>query len=54
MYKLEVFDADGLLLQEIPLSHTCHGIRAYGSQLLLLDYSESKVCQYEIEEKDIN
>ena len=54
MYKLEVFDADGLLLQEIPLNHTCHGIRAYGDQLLLLDYSESKVYQYEIKEKDIN
>jgi len=54
MYKLEVFDEDGLLLQEIPLSHSCHGLRAYGDQLLLLDYSESKVCQYEIEEKDIN
>jgi len=48
MYKLEVFDADGLLLQEIPLSYSCHGIRAYGDQLLLLDYGESKVYQYEI------
>ncbi len=54
MYKLEVFDADGLLLQEIPLSHPCHGIRAHENQLLLLDYSESKVYQYKIEEKDIN
>ncbi len=48
MYKLEVFDEDGLLLQEIPLNHSCHGIRASGDQLLLLDYSESKVYQYEI------
>jgi hypothetical protein len=39
MYKLEVFDADGLFLQEIPLNHSCHGIRVYGSRLLVLDYS---------------
>ncbi|MFO7981207.1 MAG: hypothetical protein R6V00_10305 [Candidatus Aminicenantes bacterium] len=54
MYKLEVFDADGLFLQEIPLNHSCHGIRVYGSRLLVLDCSESKVYQYKIEEKDIN
>jgi len=48
MYKLEVFDADGLLLQEIPLSYSCHSIRAHGDYLLLSDYSESKIYQYEI------
>ncbi|MFO7979785.1 MAG: 6-bladed beta-propeller [Candidatus Aminicenantes bacterium] len=55
-YKLEVFDPEGVLLQEISLDHACHSIRAHGNQLLLLDLNETKVYQYEVfeEEKVLN
>lgn len=51
MYKLEVFDSDGILLQEIPLDHAAHAIRVRNDQLLLLDHSRVKVYQYRIVEK---
>jgi hypothetical protein len=36
-FKLEVFDANGDLLGEIPLTHFVDGIRIYGDNLFLLD-----------------
>lgn len=51
MCKLEVFDSDGILLQEIPLRHAVFVIRIQNNQLLLSDYSEAKILQYQIVEK---
>jgi len=36
-YKLEIFDSDGVLLGEIPLTHFVDGIRIIGDNLFLLD-----------------
>jgi hypothetical protein len=36
-YKLEVFDSDGVLLGEIPLTHFVDAIRIIGDNLFLLD-----------------
>jgi len=36
-YKLEIFDPDGVLLGEIPLTHFVNSIRIIGDNLFLLD-----------------
>jgi len=46
--KLEIFDIDGVLLGELLISHRVHFIRVWGSIILLLDITESKIYQYEI------
>lgn len=51
VYKLEVFDRDGFLLQEIPIRHNAHLIRIRNHQLFLLDISGARIFQYEIAEK---
>jgi hypothetical protein len=51
VYKLEIFDIDGLLLQEIPIQHEAQAIRIKNNQLLILDYSGVRVFQYQIVEK---
>jgi len=50
-YKLEIFDIDGILLQEIPIQHEAQAIRLRNGQLLLLDHSGVRIFQYEIIEK---
>jgi hypothetical protein len=51
VYKLEVFDSDGFLLQEIPVRHNAHLIRIQNQQLFLLDISGARIFHYEIAEK---
>lgn len=51
-YKLEVFNSDGILLQEIPLQLAGYSIHIHNNQLLLLDHSRSKVFQFTIVEKE--
>lgn len=49
MYKLEVYDADGVLLGEIPLDHFVDGIFIYGDRLFLLDKMRgTKFYEYRI------
>lgn len=51
-YKLEVFDKDGILLGEIPLTHFVDGIRICGDNLFLLDQVRGVTFyQYKIVEK---
>jgi hypothetical protein len=51
-FKLEVFDPDGLLLGEIPLTHFVDGIRICGASLFLLDKVRGVTFyQYKIVEK---
>lgn len=51
-YKLEVFNSEGILLQEIPLQLAGYSIHIHKNQLLLLDHSRSKVFQFTIVEKE--
>jgi hypothetical protein len=46
--KLEIFDPDGGLLGEIPLSHLAHGIRIVGDMLFVWERVNAKVYQYRI------
>jgi sugar lactone lactonase YvrE len=51
-FKLEIFDPDGVLLGEIPLTHFADVIRVYGDQLFLIDRERGvTVYQYRIVEK---
>jgi hypothetical protein len=50
IYKLEVFDPDGILLGELPLSHVAHGIRIWNESLFLWEWNTSTVYQYRIVE----
>jgi sugar lactone lactonase YvrE len=51
-FKLEVFDTDGTLLGEIPLTHFVDGIRISGDSLFLLDQVRGVTFyQYKIVEK---
>jgi sugar lactone lactonase YvrE len=51
-FKLELFDGDGVLLGEIPLSHFVDVIRIFGDQLFLIDRERGvTVYQYKIVEK---
>jgi hypothetical protein len=52
MYKLEVFDSDGLLLGEIPLTHFVDGIRIWKDRLFLLDRDRgARFYEYQIVEE---
>ena len=49
MYALEIFDADGVLLGEIPLTHFADGITIKNNHLFLLDQMRGvKYYQYKI------
>jgi sugar lactone lactonase YvrE len=51
-FKLEIFDPDGVLLGEIPLTHFADIIRVFGDQLFLIDRERGvTVYQYRIVEK---
>jgi hypothetical protein len=51
-YKLEVFDKEGVLLGEIPLTHFVDAIRICGDNLFLLDQVRGVTFyQYKIVEK---
>ncbi|MCJ7563989.1 MAG: 6-bladed beta-propeller [Candidatus Aminicenantes bacterium] len=51
-YKLEIFDSDGVLLGEIPLTHFVNSIRIIGDNLFLLDQERGVTFyQYKIIEK---
>jgi hypothetical protein len=51
-YKLEIFDSDGVLLGEIPLTHFVNSIRIIGDNLFLLDQERGVTFyQYRIIEK---
>lgn len=52
VYKLEIYDPDGILLQEIALPHDANAIRIKKQHLLLLDAEQCRVFQYEIIEKE--
>jgi hypothetical protein len=52
MYKLEVFDADGVRLGEIPLTHFVDGINIWKDRLFLLDRDRgARFYEYQIVEK---
>jgi TonB family protein len=51
IHKLEVFDADGVLLGEIPLNHLAHGIRIFGETLFVWERNNAMFYQYKIVEK---
>jgi hypothetical protein len=51
-FKLEIFDADGVLLGEIPITHFTDVIRIFGDRLFLIDRERGvTVYQYRIVEK---
>jgi hypothetical protein len=51
-FRLEIFDPDGVLLTEIPLTHFADVIRVYGDQLFLIDRERGvTIYQYRIVEK---
>lgn len=51
-FKLEVFDPDGVLLGEVPLTHFVDAIRVFGDRLFLIDRERGvTVYEYRIEEK---
>ncbi len=51
IYKLEVFNSDGILLGEIKLNHHAHGIRILQNYLFTWERNHAKYHQYEIIEK---
>ena len=51
IYKVEIFDPDGILLGEIPLDHIAHGIHIQKNFLLIRDMENCKFYQYKIIEK---
>ena len=51
IFKLEIFDPEGILLGEIPLDHLAHGIRIFDDTLFIWDTQNTKYYQYEIIEK---
>jgi len=52
MYKLEVFDRDGILLGTLPITHFVDGIWIFGNRLYLLDRERGVTYyQYEISER---
>jgi len=51
IYKLEIFDPDGILLGEIPLDHIAHRLRIQKNFLFILDMQNCKFLQYKIIEK---
>ncbi len=48
IYKLEIFDPDGILLGEIPLDHIAHGMRIQKNFLFIWDMRNCKFYQYKI------
>lgn len=51
-FKLEIFDPDGVLLGEIPLTHFADVIRVFGDRLFLIDRERGvTVYEYRIVEK---
>lgn len=51
-FKLEVFDPDGVLLGEVPLTHFVDAIRVFGDRLFLIDRERGvTVYEYRIVEK---
>ncbi len=51
-FRLEIFDPDGVLLGEIPLTHFADIIRVFGDQFFLIDRERGvTVYQYRIVEK---
>ncbi|MFC1556092.1 6-bladed beta-propeller [candidate division KSB1 bacterium] len=49
MYKLEVFDPEGMLLVEIPLTHFCDRMRIIGNKLFIIDNRRAHaVYEYDI------
>ena len=48
IYKLEIFNPDGILLGEIPLDHIAHGLRIQKNFLFIWDMRNCKFFQYKI------
>jgi hypothetical protein len=51
VYKLEIFDSDGILLGEIRLGHHAHDIRIIKNYLFIWERNNAKIYQYEIKEE---
>ena len=51
VYKLEIFDTDGVLLGDIPLTHHVHGIRIFGEYLFVWERNTTTYYQYRIVEQ---
>lgn len=50
IYKLEIFNTDGILLGEILLNHIAYNIRIQKDYLFIFDLENAQVFQYKIEE----
>ena len=48
VYKLEIFDGDGILLGEIHLNHHAHGMRIVKNYLFIWERNNAKIYQYEL------
>jgi hypothetical protein len=51
IYKLEIFDSDGIFLGEIPLDHLAHRMRIQKEFLFIADMENAQYYQYKIIEK---
>jgi hypothetical protein len=51
IYKLEIFNPDGIFLGEIPQTHNAHGIRIFGDNLFIREYDNTIFYQYKIVDK---
>ncbi|MEN6311670.1 MAG: NHL repeat-containing protein [Acidobacteriota bacterium] len=52
IYKLEVFDPDGVLLGEIPLAHLASGLRIAGDLLFIWEDADDAIYEYRIIENE--
>ncbi len=52
MYKLELYNNQGILLSEVRLNHYCDDINIFGDRLLIID-SIRGMCVYEYKIKDL-
>jgi hypothetical protein len=51
IFKLEIYDSDGVLLGEIPLPHHVHGVRIFDDNLFVWERNNTTYYHYRIVEK---
>jgi hypothetical protein len=51
VFKLEIYNHDGVLLGSVPLNHHAHGLRIFGDQLFIWERNNAVFYQYRIMEK---
>jgi hypothetical protein len=52
IYKLEIFNSDGLFLGQIPLNIEAHGIRIFNDSLFIWDMAQTKFYHFKIKKQD--